>query len=61
MNPFIVVMGISGCGKTTIAEGLAEIHDFRSAQKSVRYPRGAGFSDQSSLEVAGVVGSLRHG
>lgn len=24
MNPFIVVMGVSGCGKTTIAEGLAK-------------------------------------
>ena len=24
MDPFIVVMGVSGCGKTTIAEGLAK-------------------------------------
>ena len=25
MKPFIVVMGVSGCGKTTIAEALAEV------------------------------------
>lgn len=35
----VVVMGVSGCGKTTVAEGLAEVMGWRFAEGDAYHPR----------------------
>ncbi len=35
----VVVMGVSGCGKTTVAEGLAEVTGWRFAEGDAYHPR----------------------
>lgn len=39
MSTHVVVMGVSGCGKTTVAEGLAEVTGWRFAEGDAYHPR----------------------
>jgi gluconokinase len=38
-NVHLVVMGVSGCGKTTVAEGLAAVTGWRFAEGDAYHPR----------------------